>query len=130
MKIKEKTMKTGKDFAKFLGIGILDSLIYVFLMWIVIDVLNVPTFMGSFLVNAYGLIEKFYLYALFKMMDISFKNFWKYLSINGISFLSSIVLVWFLIDVLKIPTIISSSLAIVVIFIGRFITFKKVGLIK
>ncbi len=130
MKIKEKTIKTGKDFAKFLSIGILDSAIYVFLMWLVIDLLGVNTAIGSTAVVAFGFVEKFYLYALFGVMAASFGNFMKYSSINFVSALLNIVLVWFLIEILGIPTIISSAAVVCIIFIGRFITFKKAGLIK
>lgn len=52
------------------------------------------------------------------------RSFFHYLWTGGLFTVLNIVLVWFFIDVLKIPTIISSAVVIGGLFLGRFILYR------
>ncbi len=130
MNLNKKVKKDAKNFAKYLIIGIIWTIFYVYLMKIVIDIMKIPTLIGSTLAVSLVFIGKFYSYVLVKLMKNGVKNLLKYASIDSISIVLNITLVWFFIDILRIPTVISSSTVVIILFIGRFIVFKVIGLIK
>ncbi len=125
-----RVKKDAENFGKYLAIGIIFTAFNVFLMWLTIDKIKIPTLIASALVVAFIFMCKFYSYILVRLMEGGWKNFSKYASVDIVSIILNIALVWFLIDILKIPTVISSSAVVIGLFIGRFLVFKGIGLIK
>ncbi len=116
-----------KNFSKFTLIGAIWSLLNIFLMWLVLDIIGMPTLIGSTLVVSFIFITRFYAYIFIGLIH---PKFIRYAAAN-ISFpILNIVIVWLLIDILKIPTLISSVIAVGSLFIAKFIIFNIIGLIK
>lgn len=125
-----KQKKTIEDFWKFalyVFVGIVFVILNIILLWLVIDLLKVPTWFGSSAVTIFLFITKYYSYVAIKLFN---KNFIKYAATNVFYSILTIPLVSLSIDFLKIPTLISSSLIVGGMFILRFGTFKKIGLIR
>ncbi len=116
-----------KNFSKFCFIGFIWTLLNIFLMWLTIDIIKMPTAIGSTIVVLFLFVTRFYVYVLIRLI---YPKFIKY-SVTNISFaLANIILVWTFIDIFKIPTVISSAVVVYGLFIIKFIVFNKVGLIK
>jgi len=118
------------NFIKYLAVGIFITIFNIFFMWLLIDIVKMSTLFGSTIVVVTLFIVKFYGYVLIDLMVHSFKNFFKYASINFISLILNIAGVWVLIEVFHISTPIASAIVVYSLFILRFIMFKKTGLIK
>lgn len=125
--IKHKIYKTGKDFTKYLIVGILYTLLYIFLMWLFIDIFKIHTIIASTVIVFSILILKFYTYVIINLIH---HRFLKYITIELGFILSNIFLAWLLIDVIHIPTVISSSIIVYCLFMLRFVVFKVSKLIK
>ena len=119
--------KIYKDFSKFLIVGMLATFANIFLMWLFIDIFNIPSFIGAAIVVAGIFFGKFYTYVLINLIH---KHFLKYATINLSIGLLNIVFVWFLIDMMGVPTAISSAAVVYSLFILRFGAFKITKLIK
>ncbi len=120
-------LKYGKDFAKYLIVGILYTFINIFLMWLFIDVLRTGTVLGSILAVSIIFITKYFAYIWVGFMV---KGFLKYSFVTGLMSIVNVVLMWLLVDILKIPTVLSSTIIVYSMFIVRFISFYAVGLVR
>lgn len=122
-----KHFHIGKNFAKYLITGIIYTVLTIFLMWFIIDYIGIPTVVGASLVVVFVFFTKYYIYRAIRFMQ---KGFLKYTS-TVISFhVANVVLMWLFVDILRIPTVISSSIVVVGLFILRFIVFYIIGLVK
>ena len=119
--------KIYKDFSKFLIVGMLTTFANIFLMWLFIDIFNIPSLIGATIVVAGIFFGKFYTYVLINLIH---KHFLKYAAINMSIGLLNIIFVWFFIDIIGIPTAISSAVVVYGLFMLRFGTFKITKLIK
>jgi len=125
--IKKLYQKYTKNFIKYLIIGIAWACLNIFFMWFFIEIILFSTIIGATIVVVGLFISKFYAYRLIRLIN---KQFLKYAS-TSISFaLSNIVLIWFFVDILHIPIVISSTIIVCALFILRFVAFDKAGLIK
>ncbi len=52
------------------------------------------------------------------------RSFIHYTWVGGFFSLISIILLWFFIDILKIPTLVASTLVVGGVFVGRYIFFR------
>jgi len=116
-----------KNFMKYLVSGLLFVVLNVFLMWLVIDYIKIPTFIGASLVVGFLFILKFYVYIIIKLIN---KNFVKYTLINIFFSIITIILIWFFVDILNIPTVVSSVIVVFAIFVIKFFAFDITGLMK
>lgn len=116
-----------KNFSKFTFVGLVWTLLNIYLMWLVIDIVKIPTLIGSTLVVAFVFVSRFYAYVFIGLIH---HKFIKYAATNISFSLANIFLVWLFIDILKIATIISSAIAVYGLFILKFIVFNQTGLIK
>jgi len=109
------------DFSKYTIIGILVTAGNIFLMWLFIDIFKISTLIASSLVVIGLHIVKFISY---HMVNLIKKQFIKFTIIQLTFGLFNIIGVWFMIDILKLPTVFSSTVIIGLLFILRFLTFK------
>lgn len=119
--------KYTKNFIKYTLIGILFMLSNVFFMWLFIDALNIPTIFGASVVVGGLFIAKFYTYIIINLIH---KQFLKYLSAFAAFGIANILFMWLFVDILNIPTLISSTTIVFGLFILRFFAFDKIGLMK
>ncbi|MAG38835.1 hypothetical protein CMO90_01995 [Candidatus Woesearchaeota archaeon] len=123
---KQFLKKNSINFSKYTFIGLIVSLLNIFFVWLLIDILKIETLMATSLVVMSVFFLKFYLYILIKLIK---KQFFKYVAIQIISALLNIVLTWFLIDILLIRTVIAVILVVGSLFLARFSLFKVTRLI-
>jgi uncharacterized membrane protein (GlpM family) len=109
------------DFSKYTIIGFLVTIGNIFLMWLFIDMLRVPTLVASTIVVIGLHIVKFVSY---QKVNLIKRQFVKFTIIQVVFGLLNIIGVWFMIDIFKQPTIFSSSFIVGLLFILRFLTFK------
>jgi len=57
-----------KKFAHYTWIGVFISLLSVFLLWLLIDIFDIPTIISSFLVVGLTFILRYILFDLFKVL--------------------------------------------------------------
>ncbi len=126
MLTKEYLKKLIVHFSKFTFIGIIASILNILFVWLFIDIFNIKTIISVSLVVAVIFLLKFYLYILIRLIK---GQFLKYTFIQVISALLNIVLTWFFIDILLIPTVIATTMVVGGLFIIRFILFKVTRLI-
>jgi len=126
MLTKEYLKKLIVHFSKFTFIGIVATILNIFFVWLFIDILKIKTIIAVTLVVMTIFLSKFYLYVLIRLIK---GQFLKYTFIQIVSALLNIILTWFFIDVLLIPTIIAATIVVGGLFIIRFILFKVTRLI-
>jgi len=114
-------------FTKYFTIGVTFTLLNIFLMWLLIDILGLYSAIGASITVVGLFFLKYYTYILTNFMK---RNFMYYASIDIASRILNVLLVWFLIEVFHIPTVYSSSAVVLFLFFGRFIAFKKFDLLK
>jgi len=115
------------SFGKYLIVGIIFTVVNVILMWFVIDILGLYSALGASIVVSIIFIAKFYTYVAINFLK---KNLLGYAIVNLSSMLLNILLVWFFIEIVGLTTISSSSLVVLLLFLGRFIAFKKLNLLS
>jgi len=120
-------LKYGKDFSKYLFVGILYTFINIFLMWLFIDVLRTGTVLGSVLAVSIIFITKYFVYIWVGFMV---KGFLKYAFVTGLISIVNVALMWLFVDVLKVQTVLASTIIVYSLFIARFISFYAVGLVR
>ena len=119
--------KLAKNFGKYFIVGLIFTILNVFFMWLLIDVAGIYSALGAALVVITLFFGKFYTYVLIKFLH---KRFLRYATVNITSMILNVFFVWLLIEIFNIPTVYSSAIVVLVLFIGRFIAFKKLKLIK
>ncbi len=120
------------DFSKYSFIGIIISVMNIFFTWLLIDIVGLETVLATILVLIVLHIIKFYFYRTSNLFDrqlLGHIQFTIYSTIVAFSFILHIVLIWFLIDIMYIPTIVSVTAVVFGLFILRFILFKITHLI-
>jgi len=122
-----KHKKLANDFGKFLFVGVIWTVLSIFIMWILIDVLGMYGWLGSSIAVVIVLIGRFYTYLLVRLIH---NQFIKYISANIGFSIATVGLMSLFVDILKIPAKISSPIIIGGIFILKFVFFKKIKLIK
>ena len=125
--LRANKLKYGKDFTKYLFVGILYTFINIFLMWLFIDVLRTGTVLGSVLAVSIIFITKYFAYIWVGFMV---KGFLKYSLVTGLMSIVNVALMWLFVDILKIPTVLSSTIIVYSMFIVRFVSFYAVGLVR
>ena len=121
------------DFSKYFVIGIIVTMMGIFLTWFLIDIFVINTIIARFSVLASLHFVKFFSYRITKLFSrkkLGHIQFIIYTVIVGFCYLLDIFLVWLLIDVLHIKTLISVTLVIGGLFLLRFILFKATRLIE
>jgi hypothetical protein len=113
------------DFSKYTIIGILVTFGNILLMWFFIDILRIPTLIASTFVVIGLHVVKFISY---RVVNFIKGQFIKFTAIQIIFGFLNIMGVWFMIDILKLPTVFSSAFVVGVLFILRFLVFKITGL--
>ena len=119
--------KTAKDFIKFFSVGATWTLINIFLLWLIIDIIGMSGWAGSTLVVIIAFFGRYYTYLL---IDLINKHFIKYASTNATFSLATIALMSLFVDVFHLPAKISAPVIILGLFILKFLVFKKINLIK
>ena len=119
--------KLAMDFSKYFVIGLIFTIANVFFMWLLIDVVGLYSAVGATIVVVALFFGKFYTYVLTKFLR---RHFFGYAAVNLVSMVLNVVLVWLFIEIFYIPTIYASATAVIILFIGRFIAFKQLGLIR
>ena len=122
-----KHFNIGKNFAKYLFIGIIFTFITIFLMWFVIDFIGIKTIIGASIVIVLVFFTKYYSYRLTGFMK---KEFLKYASTSIGFSIANVILMWLFVDIFLIATVISSTIIVYSLFILRFIVFYMAGLVK
>jgi|ETN02SMinimDraft_2_1059926.scaffolds.fasta_scaffold94144_1 hypothetical protein len=114
--------KHGRNFGKYMFIGITWISLNIFFMWFSIDFIGLPTLIGSTIVVSILFVSKFYAYKLIKLFKLTFKEYFTI----AIGFnLANILLMWLFVDTIKLPTVPSSTVIILTLFVLRYITFNK-----
>jgi hypothetical protein len=91
-------------------------------MWFSIDIIKLPTLIGSTMVVTILFTTKFYAYKLIRLFNLTFRKYF----IITIGFnLANILLMWLFVDTLKLPTIPSSATIMLILFVLRYITLNK-----
>lgn len=115
------TKKMTIDFTKYSIVGFLVTICSVFLKWLFIDILGIATPIASSVVVISSHVAKFMAY---HKVNLIRKQFVKYTTIQSVSGLLNIIGDWFLIDILRLPTIFSLVFVVSVLFVLRFVFFK------
>jgi len=121
------------DFSKYFAIGIIVTIMGIFLTWFLIDIFVINTIIARFSVLASLHFVKFFSYRITKLFSrkkLGHIQFIIYTVIVGFCYLLDIFLVWLLIEVLHIKTLISVTLVTGGLFLLRFILFKATRLIE
>ena len=116
-----------KGFGKFLFGGVIWSVLSVFLLWFFIDYIGMYASVASVIIVITGIILRFYLYVLMRLIK---KEFLKFVSANLLFSVSMVVLMTLAIDVMKMPTLIVSPIIIGGLFILKFIFLIKIKMIS
>ncbi len=109
------------DFTKYTVIGLFVTFTSVFFMWLFIDIFGIHTPLASSFLVVVLFFMKFMAY---NKVNLIHKQFIKYTVIQGGSGLLYIIGTWILIDIMKLSTVFSSTLAVCCLFLLRFILFK------
>lgn len=122
-----------KDFSKYTLIGIIITALNIFLTWFLIDIIDMDTFLATTFVVVLMHVLKYISYKTSRLFDgkmIGSNQFFFYSIIVIFSSTLHILLIWFMVDGLHIPTLISVTSVTGGLFIMRFILFKKTRLIE
>lgn len=126
----KKIRKEAHNFGKYTIIGVIITFLDIFLMWLVVDIAKFPTLISAISIVSILHITKFYGYVLIKLIGHNMKNFLKYASVNIFSAIINIFGVWILIEMIGFTAALSTSIVVMSLFVGRFVIFRKIGLIK
>ncbi len=119
--------KVLKQFSIFTYIGLLWTVISVFLMWLLIDVTGMPGWLGSAVVTTFTLFGKFYHYIYVRLIS---KNILKFLGTNMTISILTVFLISLFVDVFHFKAVYSSPIVIGFLFVLKFVIFKKIKLIN
>jgi len=122
--------RNSKNFSKYLIIGVIWTIVYIYVIGVVIDKMGIPTLLGSTISITIVFIGKFYSYVFIDLMKGGFRNFRRYAYVDFVSIFLNIFLVTFTIDFLGVPTRISATIVVIILFIGRFFVFRMINLIE
>ena len=122
----DKTKKHGRKFTLFFVIGMVKMPVTVLLNWLLIDRLHVWALFGSAITTAAVVGITYIAYVATKVMKPAFL---KYIYTNIAFNILTILLTWVLVDFAGLSGAVS-SLIIVALFLLRYASFNKMGLIE
>jgi putative flippase GtrA len=120
-------LKYGKDFIKYVIVGVLYTFINIFLTWLFIDILKTGTVPGAVLTSALIFVTKYFAYVAVGFMV---KRFPRYAVVTGLTSAAFVVLMWLLVDILGVPAVAASAVIVYAMFIVRFLSYYAAGLVK
>ena len=121
------------DFSKYTLIGIIISIMNILFTWLLIDIIGLDTIIATTSVLMVLHILKFYSYRMSNLFDrqiMGQTQFTIYTTIVIFSSILHVLLVWFFIDIIHIPTFISVTTVVIGLFLMRFVLFKASHLIE
>jgi putative flippase GtrA len=124
--IRRLAKKHSKKFALFLAIGIVKTILTIFLSWILIDMLKFKALAGSTLVVVIVFFITYFLHRLTKVIKPAFV---RYTSATFFFNLLTIAFVWVLVDFGGFSGALSSAIVAGTLFILRYVFFSRMGLI-
>ena len=116
-----------QNFLKYLSVGIIVTLLNIFFSWIFIDVIGIRAIISSTIVGFSIFFIKYHSYTRINLIK---KKFHLFLCVNLSSVLLYILSTAIMIDMFKIPTLISIPFVVVSLFLLRFFAFYWIGIIK
>ena len=125
--IKKKASGSTINFVKYVITGFIWAFLNVFLIWFFIDVAELSGLIGSTIVVIIILLGK---YATYLFIGLIKPHFFKYLSTAIVFPVLNVFLIWLTIDIMGAPTVITSAIVAVLLFVLKFIAFNMLGLIK
>ena len=123
---KNKYYQKHKNFGKYVFVGAVTSVLNIFLMWLLIDKMDLSTVIGSSIAVVIIFFFKFYSYVLIKMMKSKFITYTLITVAFGII---NVAAMWLMVDKLHFTVIVSSTAIVIALFLIRFIAFDKLGLL-
>lgn len=115
------------NFSKYFGVGLFVLVINAFLSWLLIDILKIIALISSAFLGISISLIKYFSYRKVRLIKKRFKLF---LTISVISLLMYIGLSGLLIDIFKFNTVITVTALTIALFLGRYLAFHIVGIIK
>lgn len=109
------------SFTKYGFIGLVATLLNIFLVWLFIDLIGSDYLMGVSVAVLLVLLVKFYLYVYIELIKNSII---RYFFIQGFSAVLNIGLTWFLLSVVGFSAVIGSFLSVSALFVLRYVLFK------
>ncbi len=125
--VNHKYYRRGRDFSKYLVIGVIWTFLNIFLMWLLIDYWRFPTIYSTVGASVLLFFSKFYAYILVGLIE---NKFLRYTSTVIGFYIANVFLMWLFVDVIGLKAVISSTIIVVGSFVLRFVFFHKIGLIK
>ncbi|MDP7179733.1 MAG: hypothetical protein QF824_00495 [Candidatus Woesearchaeota archaeon] len=116
-----------KNFSVFLVIGAVQSVLQVFLLWVLIDILKFNTLIITTIVTIGIYVAKYYVYVFVGLMK---NQFMKYNVINLATMVVSILAIWILVDFFGWYASISTMVLAVIFLVLRFVIFDKAGMVN
>jgi putative flippase GtrA len=128
MRIKQ-LLKEGRSstFIRFSIAGGIWTVINIGMMWLLIDVMRLPGWLGSTIGVVILYVGRYYTYLLLKAME---PKFWRYVSASGVFSLLIIGSMTVAVDVCGFKALYSSVVITGLSFIFKYLFFKKVDLIR
>lgn len=123
---KQHLKNHSKKFTIFFIIGILKSVLGVFLAWLFIDILHIWALLGSALVTTIVFFLTYVAYVITKVIQ---RDFFKYFYATLFFNLLTIVFIWIFVDFLGFTGLVSSLIVMAGLFILRYLFFNKIGLL-
>jgi putative flippase GtrA len=114
-------------FVRFSIAGGIWTAINIGIMWLLIDVLHLPGWLGSTIGVLVLYVGRYYTYLLMKVME---PEFWKYVSASGVFSLFIIGTMTLAVDVFHFQALYASVVVTGLSFVLKYIFFKKIDLIK
>jgi hypothetical protein len=125
--VKKKVKKHSKKFSLFFIIGIFKAILFIVFNWLVIDILHISALVGSTIVIIIVSLITYILYVITKVIKHSII---KYVSaLIGFN-IAVILTIWFLVDFIGFSGAFSSTIAVGIQFILKYLVFNKIGLIN
>lgn len=115
------------SFIRFSLAGGIWTVINIGMMWLLIDVMKLPGWLGSTIGMVILYIGRYYTYLLLKAME---PKFWRYVSASGVFSLLIIGSMTLAVDVLGFKALYSSIVITGLSFVFKYLFFKKVNLIR
>ncbi len=119
--------KLARDFSKFFVVGIVWTIINIFLMWATIDVGGMPGWLGSGIVVVISFFGRYYHYLYVNLIE---REFGKYAITNILFGLLTVAGMSVAVDALHYPAKFSAPVVVGCLYVVKFAVFEKTGLIK
>lgn len=119
--------KLARDFSKFFAVGLVWTIINIFLMWVTIDVGGMPGWLGSSIVVIISFFGRYYHYLYVNLIE---REFGKYAVTNILFGLLTVGGMSLAVDVLQYPAKFSAPVVVGLLYVVKFAVFEKTGLIK